>query len=139
MNTPAGLIPRQLSAGPLLLDLYHRDAWLQDRWLRLHPREFGLLWRLAESPRTSLSRTVLLRDVWRLRHEPETNTLEVHIFRLRRKLAAHGITGLVVTDPGGGYRLDAEAIPVLPATAASEALDSYLLIGNGERQESQPG
>ena len=139
MNVPAGLLPRQLNAGPLLLDLFHRDARYRERWLHLHPREFGLLWRLAETPRNSLSRGTLLRDVWRLRHEPETNTLEVHIFRLRRKLAAHGIDRLVVTDPAGGYRLEAEVVPVLPPGPQLEALDSLRLIGNGKRQESQPG
>lgn len=139
MNVPAGLLPRQLHAGPLLLDLFHRDARCRERWLHLHPREFGLLWRLAEAPRTSLNRTTLLRDVWRLQHEPETNTLEVHIFRLRRKLAAHGVNHLVVTDPAGGYRLEAEVAPVFPPGSQLEALDSLRLIGNGNGQESQPG
>ena len=151
MKLPPGLVPRQLLAGPVLLDLFHRDgcvhdSWMQGAgshglgphgtWLRLHPREFGLLWRLAESPRTALTRATLLRDVWRLHHDPPTNTLEVHIFRLRQKLAAFGVDRLVVTDPAGGYRLEADARPVVPVR---EALDSYVLIGNGARQESQTG
>lgn len=136
MIPPPGFVPRQMRAGPVVLDLIHRDARLHEHWLCLHPREFGLLWRLAETPRTALTRSTLLRDVWRLRHEPPTNTLEVHVFRLRRKLAAYGIERLVVTDPAGGYRLDADARPVVPVR---ETLDSYALIGNGTLQESQPG
>lgn len=139
MTLPAGLMPRQLRAGPVLLDLFHRDAKLCDRWLYLHPREFGLLWRLAETPRTALSRRTLLSDVWRLRHEPETNTLEVHVFRLRRKLSAYGVERLVVTDPAGGYRLDAEVTPILPHTQECEALDRQAMIGNGDREEPQTG
>ncbi len=141
MKLPPGLVPRQVLAGPVMLDLFHRDACihgasLHGTWLRLHPREFGLLWRLAESPRTALSRAILLRDVWRVHHDPPTNTLEVHIFRLRQKLAAFGVDRLVVTDPAGGYRLEADARPVV---ALREALDSYVLIGNGAKQESQTG
>lgn len=133
---PPGFVPRQMRAGPVVLDLIHRDARLREAWLYLHPREFGLLWRLAETPRTPLTRTTLLRDVWRLRHEPPTNTLEVHVFRLRRKLAAVGIERLVVTDPAGGYRLDADVGPVVPVR---ETLDSYAMISNGALQESQTG
>lgn len=135
----SGLIPRQVRAGPILLDLFHRDARLHDTWLHLHPREFGLLWRLAETPRTRLTRQTLWRDVWRLRHEPETNTVEVHIYRLRRKLSAFGIDRLVITEPAGGYRLEAEVVPVLPQVEIMEMLDSPPPIGNGAAQESQPG
>lgn len=135
----AGLMPRHVLAGPVLLDLFHRDGRLRERWLHLHPREFGLLWRLAESPRVQVTRATLLRDVWRLRHEPETNTLEVHIFRLRRKLAAFGIEQLVVTDPAGGYRLEAEVTALLDATGLREPLDSHRTIGNGAGLDSLTG
>src|SRR5688572_28576566 len=43
-------LPRLRAAGPLTLDLLHRDARAGERWLALHPREFELLWRLAERP-----------------------------------------------------------------------------------------
>ena len=52
-----------------------------------------------------VTRARLLHDVWRLDFEPGTNSLEVHVSRLRAKLAAAGIVGLVETDPRGGYRL----------------------------------
>lgn len=139
MTLPTGLMPRQVLAGPVLLDLFHRDARLHDIWLHLHPREFGLLWRLAESPRTRLTRQTLLRDVWRLRHEPETNTVEVHVYRLRRKLSAFGVDRLVITEPAGGYRLEAEVIPVLAPVTSPETLDSPPTIGNDAKQESQSG
>ena len=86
------------------LDLLHRDARSGQDWLALHPREFALLWRLAQSPGEPVSRARLLRDVWRLDFEPGTNSVEVHVSRLRAKLAAAGIEGLVETDPRGGYR-----------------------------------
>jgi DNA-binding response OmpR family regulator len=102
-----GSLPRRRAAGPLTLDLLHRDARTGNRWLALHPREFALLWRLAERPGERVSRATLLREVWRLEFEPGTNSVEVHVSRLRAKLAAAGVAGLVETDPAGGYRVAA--------------------------------
>jgi len=99
------LIARWLDAGPLRLDLFHRDACIRGRWLALHPREFALLWRLAETPGRTVSQRALLADVWRLSFEPGSNRVAVHIARLRRKLAPHGLDAMVATD-GPGYRLD---------------------------------
>ncbi|MEH6684539.1 MAG: winged helix-turn-helix domain-containing protein [Qipengyuania sp.] len=105
----AGL-PRRIQAGPVLLDLFHRDGRLHGRWLGLHPREFALLWRLAETPGQQVTRTQLLRDVWRLDHVPETNSLEVHVSRLRAKLHVSRCGWLVETHPQGGYRLAADGV-----------------------------
>ena len=98
-------VPRLREVGPLVLDLLYRDARAAERWLALHPREFALLWRLAERPGDTVSRATLLREVWRLEFEPGTNSVEVHVSRLRAKLALAGINGLVETDPRGGYRV----------------------------------
>ncbi len=98
-------MPRYLAAGPVQLDLFHRDASVAGRWLGLHPREFALLWQLAERPGKRLTRRQLLADVWRLQHEPETNRVEVHVSRLRGKLATAGLQAMVATDPRGGYHL----------------------------------
>jgi DNA-binding winged helix-turn-helix (wHTH) protein len=98
-------LPRRREVGPLTLDLLHRDARAGERWLALHPREFSLLWRLADRPGERVSRGRLLREVWRRECEPGTNSIQVHVSRLRAKLAAAGIAGMVETDPLGGYRL----------------------------------
>ena len=50
-----------------------------------------------------MSKRQLLKDVWRLDHDPETNRVEVHISRLRSKLASAGVGELIGTDPTGGY------------------------------------
>ncbi|WP_241557304.1 winged helix-turn-helix transcriptional regulator [Croceibacterium ferulae] len=106
VQTAASAVPRALPAGPLMLDLLHRDARRGPSWLGLHPREFGLLWRLAEEPGTPVTRRTLLQDVWRIHHEPETNSVEVHVSRLRGKLALAGCADLVRTASTGGYRLE---------------------------------
>jgi DNA-binding response OmpR family regulator len=98
-------LPRWRSAGPVTLDLFHRDGRLGRRWLGLHPREFGLLWRLADRPGERVTRAQLLHDVWRLDRDPETNSLEVHVSRLRAKLTRLGAAALIETVPEGGYRI----------------------------------
>lgn len=122
-----GMLPRWRTFGPLTLDLFHRDARRAGRWLALHPREFGVLWRLADRPGERVTRQQLLRDVWRLNHEPETNSVEVHVSRLRGKLAEFGCEGVAATDPRGGYRLCHDRPFLLDRGIAEEhALDAYL-------------
>lgn len=100
-----GMLPRWRDVGAITLDLFHRDARRGPRWLGLHPREFGLLWRLSDRPGERVTRRQLWADVWRLSHEPETNSVEVHVSRLRTKLAGAGCGGMLETAPEGGYRL----------------------------------
>lgn len=101
-------LPRLRSVGPVELDLALREAFVGEQPLRLNPREFALLWHLAERPGHAYYRTELMQQVWRLSHVPETNSLAVHVHRLRAKLALAGCSGLVQTDPGGGYYLSLE-------------------------------
>jgi len=115
-----------MEAGPLRLDLFHRDAQLDEGWLALHPREFELLWRLAETPERTVSQRALLQDVWRLPFEPGTNRVAVHIARLRRKLAVHGLDAMIATD-GPGYRL-------IPHLAPRSGLDSAPTMRDHVRQ-----
>ena len=105
------LIPRFREAGDITLDLLHRDGRVDDRWLGLHPREFELLWRLAQDPGKRLSKRQLLADVWRITFEPETNSLAVHVARIRAKLQPFGLERILVTHPDGGYYLDAPPGP----------------------------
>ncbi len=44
------MIPRLRAAGDVTLDLFHRDGRVEDCWFGLPPREFALIWRLAEHP-----------------------------------------------------------------------------------------
>ncbi len=115
MNKPAAtsifpdgdtLIPRFREAGDVTLDLFHRDGRVEDRWVGLHPREFELLWRLAEQPGVPMSRRELLADVWRISFEPQTNSVAVHVARVRAKLAPYGLEQILATHPEGGYFLD---------------------------------
>lgn len=115
------LLPRLRPVGPLVLDLFHRDGRIGERWLGLYPREFEVLWRLAEAGGQVVSRAELLADVWRTMHRPGSNRVEVAISRIRAKLHVHRLAALVVTCPGEGYLLAARPGA---AGAAASALDS---------------
>jgi DNA-binding response OmpR family regulator len=131
-------LPRRRDHGRLQLDLLLRDGRVGDRRLGLHPREFALLWRLAETPGAAVPPGELLNDVWQLNFRPETNSLAVHVCRLRAKLAAAGMDQIVHTTPLGAYVLvpdpDAPAIP-LPADAAG--LDAHVRAAVLERTGQQ--
>lgn len=99
----ADQIPRSRQFGLLRLDLFTRDAFVAERRLGLHPREFALIWRLSDVPGQPLSKKLLVRDVWRMAHVPETNSLAVHVYRLRVKLALAGLEWMVRTTRDGGY------------------------------------
>ena len=112
----AETLPRSLAIGRLRLDLFARDGFVGGQALGLHPREFALLWRLAETPGVPIGKAALVNEVWRLLHVPDTNSLAVHVSRLRNKLAVAGLSGLVETAASGGYMLapsvEAAAIPL---------------------------
>ena len=130
-----GRLPRWRKVGPLVLDLFHRDARLGTRWMALHPREFMMLWRLSDHPGERVTRQQFLRDVWRITHDPQTNSVEVHMSRLRSKLAAVDCAALVSTLAQGGYCLSLDAAPPRgfmfansPETppGSDDQLDAYL-------------
>lgn len=127
----SAMLPREMTVGPLRLDLFARDAFADRRPLGLHPREFALLWRLAEARGQPVSIEDLLREVWRLSFRPETNSLAVHVSRLRAKLRHFGCAYLLETAPGGAYRLAQGNRDEGPL--GNFALDAYL------RLREEPG
>jgi two-component system response regulator MprA len=60
-------------------------------------------------PRQVLSRTQILTEVWGFDFDPTSNTLEVYVGYLRRKLEAGGEPRLLHTVRGVGYVLRPEA------------------------------
>lgn len=125
----ADALPRYRQHGALRLDLLAREAFVAGRALGLHPREFALLWRLAEVPGAPVSSVELLLDVWRLSFRPETNSLAVHVSRLRAKLRLAGIDGIVETAGDGSYRLAPLIAPPTAPLDSERRLDGAFRIG----------
>lgn len=99
-------IPRFREAGDVTLDLLHRDGRVEDRWLGLSPRQFALLWRLAERPGEPVSDASLLADVWRIGSAPGTESIAARIARVRARLEPFGLACLIAEHRDGGYVLD---------------------------------
>ncbi|SFT82471.1 response regulator transcription factor [Paraburkholderia aspalathi] len=89
----------------LELDLLARVARRGGRTIELAPAEFRLLDFLMEHAGKVLSRPLIFEAVWEYRFDPGTNIIEVHIARLRRKLALPGELQLIHTVRNEGYRI----------------------------------
>jgi DNA-binding response OmpR family regulator len=75
--------------------------------LNLSPQEFVLLEYLCRHAGRVVTRSMLLREVWGMRIQPDTNVVDVHIYRLRRKVDSEGHEPLIQTLRGIGYVLKA--------------------------------
>jgi len=75
-----------LRAGPLTLDTLLRRVRLEDRELRLPPKELALLTRLMREAGRAVSREALMHDVWGEGAASSSRTLDVHIGTLRSRL-----------------------------------------------------
>jgi DNA-binding response OmpR family regulator len=94
-----------LVAGDLRLNPAMREAFRGDRSLDLTAREFELLEHLMRNERIVVSRQALLDEVWGYHPFAETNTVDVFISTLRRKLEAGGEPRVLHTVRGAGYVL----------------------------------
>ena len=95
------------TAPGLVIDAPQRRAQWQGRPLDLRPREFDLLALLAAHPGQVFTREALLDRVWGQESFIDPRTVDVHIRRLREKLAAvDPATELIQTERGVGYRLE---------------------------------
>ena len=92
-----------LKAASLELDPDSRLAYIAGRPLDLTSREFELLEYLMRNRGVVISRQRLLDDVWDYDPTAETNTIEVFISNLRRKLEADGEQRVLETVRGSGY------------------------------------
>jgi len=94
-----------LVVGDLRLNPDTREVFRAERALELTSREFELLEHLMRNERLVVSRDRLLEEVWDYGPYAETNTVDVFVSNLRRKLEAGGEPRLLHTVRGSGYVL----------------------------------
>ncbi len=94
-----------LDVGDLTLNPDTREVRRGERELELTNREFELLEYLMRNERLVVSRERLLDDVWGYDPSAATNTIDVFISNLRRKLEAGDEPRLLHTKRGAGYVL----------------------------------
>jgi two-component system, OmpR family, response regulator MprA len=93
------------SVGDLRLNPDSREVHRGNREIELTNREFELLEYLMRNKRLVISRERLLDEVWGYDPMAATNTIDVFISNLRRKLEAAGEPRLLHTKRGAGYVL----------------------------------
>jgi DNA-binding response OmpR family regulator len=89
----------------LELDFISRRASRGGEVLNLSPQEFVLLAYLCRHAGRVVTRSMLLAEVWGMRIQPNTNVVDVHVYRLRGKVDTEGREPLIKTLRGIGYVL----------------------------------
>ena len=104
-------VETRLRVADLELDLMSRTVTRAGREIDLQPREFKLLEHLMRHSGQVVTRTMLLENVWDYRFDPQTNVIDVHVSRLRRKIDKGFQPAIIQTVRGSGYVLRAPEPP----------------------------
>jgi two-component system OmpR family response regulator len=98
-----------LQAGPISLDLIERVARIDGQTVELLPREFQLLEYFMCRPNQIVTRDMLIDKVWKYKFSPQTNVVDVHIGKLRRKIDGKRQNTFIQSIRGYGFMFDAGA------------------------------
>lgn len=97
----SGQASNEIHHGKLRIDPVKHQIWLDNQLIKLTAREFRLVHELARSPGAVISRERLEDHLYGWGEEVGSNTIEVHICNLRKKLGSQ----LIRTVRGVGYRI----------------------------------
>jgi two-component system, OmpR family, KDP operon response regulator KdpE len=106
---PAADASGTIRVGTLAVDLATRSVTVDGREVHLTPREYEVLKVLAGHAGRLVTHQRLLRAVWGTAYGDEAHYVHVYVSQIRRKLEAadpdHTLDGLIVAEPGVGYRV----------------------------------
>lgn len=94
-----------ISFSNIEIDLLARKVKINDKKIDLHGREFKLLEYLLKHKNQVVTRTMLLEAVWDYNFDPQTNVIDVHISRLRKKIGDEA-GKIIKTVRGAGYIIE---------------------------------
>ncbi len=95
----------KLSTNQIEVDLLSRKVKVGDATVDLQTREFSLLEYLLRHKGQIVTRTMLLEAVWEYHFDPQTNVIDVHISRLRKKINDKD-GSIIKTVRGAGYIIE---------------------------------
>lgn len=101
----AAAVVTRLEYADLTLDLLESRAERSGRALLLQPRALQLLEFLMRNPGQVVTRSMIFQMVWNYDFDPRTNVIDVYVSNLRREIDLPGLTPLLHTVRGVGYRL----------------------------------
>ena len=99
------VLPSELRVDDLVVDTRRHGAERGGTPIPLTTKEYAMLEYLARHAGRVVGRAELTEHVWDEHHDPMSNAIEVYINRLRRKVDRAGLTPLIHTHRGAGYRL----------------------------------
>lgn len=104
-RSPRLAVETNLKIADLEIDLLARTVVRGGAPIELLPREFRLLEYLMRHAEQTVTRAMLLENVWDVHFEPNTTVVETHISRLRSKIDRGKSIPLIHTLRGAGYTL----------------------------------
>jgi DNA-binding response OmpR family regulator len=104
LRRPRNRIGSILKFDNILLDTDKCSVTRAKEKISLSFKEFSLLEYFMINPGRVLSRREIMEHIWDENADPFSNTIEVHIMNLRKKLEQYG-HNLIFTVPNRGYKL----------------------------------
>ena len=98
----------KLIVGDLIMDLKRHEVKRDDKKIHLRHREFALLEYFMRNEGLVLTRSMILEHVWDMNVDPFTNTVDVHVRYLRKKIDDDFKKKLIETVHGSGYKISNE-------------------------------
>jgi DNA-binding response OmpR family regulator len=105
MRRASGSASSQLQAGDIVVDVSTQEVLRAGLRVPMTNREYQVLEYLMHNRGRVLSRSMIEEHVWGYDYEGISNTVDVHIRRLRRKLDRLGESSIIETVRNAGYRL----------------------------------
>ena len=96
----------KLVVGDLTLNLFTHYVERGGQRIELHPREFALLELLMRNAGQPISKKLILEQVWDYRFDPQTNVIDVLVWRVRNKIDRGFEKQMLKNVRGLGYVLD---------------------------------
>ncbi|QND54795.1 response regulator transcription factor (plasmid) [Phyllobacterium sp. 628] len=105
LRRPSSVVPEVAKMGQLMFDFAHREAWVAGERVEMPRREVLVLEALMRRMGRMVQRATLMEAVFGMNDEIDSNALDTHISRVRRKLSDAGAGVTINGIRGLGYLL----------------------------------
>lgn len=111
MRRPQGMVSDIIQFGNITLDRTKHIVKVRDKRVYLTKKEFALLEIMMMNNDNVVSRGQILEHAWDINANPFSNTIEAHMFGLRKKLQDKK-KQIIQNIPGRGYKFSTEALQI---------------------------
>jgi DNA-binding response OmpR family regulator len=108
VRRPLAITDNRFTLDDLSLDITTQKVSRGSQSIYLTKKEFALLEYLLRNKGTVVSRGAITEHVWDMNIDPVSNTIEMHILNLRKKLEQSNKKRLIHSIAGRGYKIDTE-------------------------------